>query len=284
MKFPPFEYRAPDSVADALDVLATDSQAKILAGGQSLLPLLALRLAQPSTLVDLANIEVLNSIEADNGVVRVGAATTLAALEDSPLVTAKLPLLAKAIRMVAHRPIRNRGTVGGSLVHADPAAELPAVAVALDATFVAQGPSGETRTAASDFFAGPFTTVLQDDHILTSVEFPVREGEWTFLEIARRAGDFALAIAAVGMTLDGDTCTGSTVVLQGVGPKPVRSKAAEEILNNSVIDHDVVTQAAHVATADLHPPADIHGSSDYRRRVAAVLIRRAALEAGRRAP
>ena len=282
MKFPPFAYRTPASVEEAVEILASDPQAKVLAGGQSLLPLLALRLAHPSLLVDVGGLAELSFTEAGDGVLRIGAATTLATLEDSRVLADHAPLLAQAIRMVAHRPIRNRSTVGGCLAHADAAAELPAVAVALDATLVAQGSSGERRIDASDFFTGAFTTALSDDEILTSVEFPVRNGNWSFLEIARRAGDFALAIAAVGVELDGDTCTRSTVVLQGVGSKPVRATAAEEALDNAVIGDEVAARAAEAAAADLRPPADIHASSDYRRRVAAALVRRAVLEAGRR--
>lgn len=280
MKFPPFAYRAPKSVEEAVAILASDPQAKIIGGGQSLLPLLALRLAQPTMLVDLAGVSGLATIEARDDVIRFGAATTLAALEDSQLVSDKLPLLAQAIRKVAHRPIRNRGTIGGSLAHADPAAELSAVAVALDAILVARGPSGERRIDAADFFTGAFATALRDDEILTSIEFPVREGNWSFLEIARRAGDFAIAIAAVGITLDGDTCTSSTVVIHGVGSKPVRSTAAQDVLNDSVVGEEVAARAAAAATAELRPPADIHGSSDYRKRVASALVRRAALAAG----
>jgi carbon-monoxide dehydrogenase medium subunit len=283
VKFPAFVYRAPASVDEAVEILASDPEAKVLAGGQSLLPLLALRIAHPSLLVDLGNIDELSFVEAADGAIRVGAGTTLATLEDSHSIADQLPVLAEAIRTVAHRPIRNRGTIGGSLAHADPAAELPAVAVALEATLVARGPSGERRIGASDFFIGAFATDLRDDEILTSVEFPVHDGTWSFLEVARRSGDFALAIAAVGMALDGDTCTRSIVVLQGVASKPVRSAAAEQVLNNAVIGDDVAARAADAATADLQPPADIHASSDYRRRVAATLVRRATLEAGRSA-
>ncbi len=282
MKFPPFAYRAPRSIEEAVELLASDPQAKVLAGGQSLLPLLALRIAQPSLLVDVGSIDGLSYVQTDDGLLKIGAATALSTVEDSRLVSDQAPLLAQAVRKVAHRPIRNRGTVGGSLAHADPASELPAVAVALEATLVAQGPSGERRIGASDFFTGAFTTALQDDEILTSVEFPIRNGNWSFLEIARRSGDFALVIAAVGIQLDGDTCTRSTVVLQGVSSKPVRSAAAEQILDNAVIGDEVAARAADAAAADLRPPGDIHASSDYRKGVAAVLVRRATLDAGRR--
>jgi carbon-monoxide dehydrogenase medium subunit len=283
VKFPPFEYQAPASVEEAVDLLASDPQAKVLAGGQSLLPLLALRLAQPTRLVDVSTIGELSSVEANNGTVTIGAGTTLAALEDSAVVADRLPLLVAAIRKVAHRPIRNRSTVGGCIAHADPAAELPAVALALDATLVARGPSGERRIAASEFFTGAFTTGLQDDEILTSVELQARSGNWSFLEVARRSGDFALAMVAVGINLDGETCSEATVVLQGVGSKPVRSTAAEQALAGQAVGDEAAAKAAEAATAELRPPADIHGSSDYRKKVAAALVRRAVLDAGRSA-
>ena len=283
MKFPPFAYRAPETVEQAIDILASDPQAKVLAGGQSLLPLLALRIAHPSVLVDLGRVTGLSSIDTVNGVVRVGAATTLATLEDSQRCSRGCRC-APAVRNVAHRPIRNRGTIGGSIVHADPAAELPAVAVALGATLVARGPSGERRIDAADFFTGAFTTALGDDEILTAVEIPVRPGSWAFLEVARRAGDFALAIAAVGLELDGVICTKSTVVVHGIGSKPVHATAASEILDGATIDHDLAVRAAQAATADLKPPADIHASSENRKRIAATLVRRAILDAGRSAP
>ena len=281
MKFPPFAYRAPDSVDEAIEILTADPQAKVIAGGQSLLPLLALRLAQPTALVDLCEIEELSTFEAADGVLRVGAGTTLSKLEDSGLVREELPLLAQAVRRIAHRPIRNRGTIGGSLAHADPAAELPAVVVALDATLVAKGGSGERLIDAAEFFTGAFSTALQDDEILTRVEFPVRDGRWSFHEVARRSGDFALAIAAVGADLEGNTCVRSTVVLQGVSSKPVRATAAQDVLDNSVISEDVAARAAEAATADLRPSSDIHASSEYRKRVVAALVRRAVLDLGR---
>jgi carbon-monoxide dehydrogenase medium subunit len=282
MKFPPFAYRAPDSVEGAVEILASDPHAKVLAGGQSLLPLLALRLAHPTVLVDVCNIADLSFLEVGDSVLRIGAATTLATLEDSPQVKADLPLLDQAIRQVAHRPIRNRCTIGGCVAHADPAAEVPAVALALDATLVARGPSGERRLEASDFFTGAFATALHDEEILTRIEFPIRNGNWSFLEIARRSGDFALAIAVVGVELDGDTCVKSTVVLQGVASTPVRSVTAEQVLDNAVIGDEVAARAGDAAAAELRPRADIHASSDYRKRVAAALVRRAVLEAGRR--
>jgi carbon-monoxide dehydrogenase medium subunit len=281
VKFPAFAYRTPSSLEEASEILSSGFDAKIIAGGQSLLPLLALRLAQPELLVDLRQLRELSFVEAGDGVIRIGAATTLSTLEDSHVIAEKLPLLAQAIRYVAHRPIRNRGSIGGSLAHADPSAEMPAVALALDATLVAFSATGERRVHATDFFSGPFMTALRDDEILTSIEFPVHERRWAFVEIARRSGDFALAIAAVGITAENGICTQATVVLQGVGPKPVRSQDAERVLIDSPMDPGDAARVAEAATANLRPSSDIHGSSDYRKQVAATLVRRAVIAAGR---
>jgi carbon-monoxide dehydrogenase medium subunit len=276
MKFPPFAYRAPSSLDEAVGYLDGDPGTKVLAGGQSLLPLLALRLAHPSVLVDVGGVAEFAFINDDNGTIRVGAGTTLSALEDSPVVASSLPLLAEAIRYVAHRPIRNRGTVGGSLAHADPAAELPAVAVALDAVLVARSSRGERRIPAADFFTGPFTTALGDDELLTAVEFSVVKGSWSFTEVVRRTGDFALGIAAVGLGVDGG---GARVVLGGIGSRPVRVPEAESALTGSSVDEAAARLAAEVASAAATPIGDIHASVDYRRRLVGVLVRRAALAA-----
>lgn len=279
MKFPAFSYRAPSTIDDALRELSAGSDAKLLAGGQSLLPLLALRLAQPSVLVDLGNVADLSHVSNGSGRVTIGAGTTLAAIEDSSLVAESLPLLARAVRHVAHRPIRNRATVGGSLAHADPAAELPAVALALDATMTVRGVDGERRVPAAEFFAGPFVTALRETDILTGIEFPVASGSWAFLEVARRPGDYALAMVAVGLQREGDTCTGARVVVQAVGSKPVRAAGAEKALTGAHVDHAAARAAADALADEIQPVADIHGSSDYRRRVAATLVRRAVLQA-----
>jgi carbon-monoxide dehydrogenase medium subunit len=276
MKFPPFAYRSPSSLDEAVGYLDGDPGTKVLAGGQSLLPLLALRLAHPSVLVDIGGVAELDFITKENGTVRVGAGTKLSAVEDSPQVADSLPLLAEAIRYVAHRPIRNRGTVGGSLAHADPAAELPAVAVALDAVLVARSPRGERRIPAPDFFTGPFTTTLGDDELLTAAEFPVVKGSWSFTEVVRRAGDFALGIAAVGLGVDGG---GARVVLGGIGSRPVRVPEAESALSGSSVDEAAAKLAAEAASAAATPIGDIHASVDYRRRLAGVVVRRAALAA-----
>jgi aerobic carbon-monoxide dehydrogenase medium subunit len=282
MKFPPFAYRTPSSLDEAVDQLGSDPGAKILAGGQSLLPLLALRLAHPSVLVDVGGISELSGIGNDGGTIRIGAGTTLSAVEDSQVVADSLPLLAQAIRFVAHRPIRNRGTVGGSLAHADPAAELPAVAVALDVVLVARSPRGERRIAAADFFTGAFSTTLADDEILVAVEFAAGNGSWSFTEVVRRAGDFALGIAAVGIGLDGGTCRWAKIVLGGIGSRPVRVPEAEGELEGRRIDEAALKAAADAAAAAASPMGDIHGSADYRRRLVGVLVRRATLAAAGR--
>ena len=183
MKFPPFAYRAPGSAEEAVEILASDPEAKVLAGGQSLLPLLALRIAQPSRSSMSAASQSCRSSRVAMACSDRCVHHAFRSSRTPGWCPRRAPLLAQAIRKVAHRPIRNRATIGGSLAHADPAAELPAVALALDATLIARGPSGERRIDAADFFTGAFTTALRDDEILTSVEFPVRNGNWAFVEI-----------------------------------------------------------------------------------------------------
>ncbi len=279
MKFPPFDYHAPATTDEAIALLA-DPEAKLLAGGQSLLPLMAMRLAYPSALVDLGGIEGLASIEDGGDVVRIGAMTTLRAIERSDVISARLPLVHEAVTHVAHEPIRNRGTFGGNLAHADPASELPAVMLALDATLVAEGASGERAVAASEFWQGPFTTALGADEILTRVDIPVHQASWAFQEVARRAGDFALALVAVGVESDGGTCSRARIALSGVAGAPIRAAAAEEALVGQAIDGSSASAAAEAATSSLEPTGDIHCSAEGRRKIARTLVERAILATG----
>jgi carbon-monoxide dehydrogenase medium subunit len=263
VKPPPFEYVAAGSVEEAVAALG-GGDTKVLAGGQSLVPLLNMRIARPAVLVDVNRVPGLGGIEVD-GVIRLGALVRQAdALASSPL-RAAAPLLAAALRHVGHPATRSRGTVGGSLAHADPAAELPAVATALDGEVVAAGPSGERSIPAREFFAGPFTTSLAPDELLTAVTLP-RQGARRsgFAELSRRHGDFALAGAVV--LLDP-----ARIVLFGLGGVPERAPAAEQALDCG----GDAAEAAELATRDLEPVSDIHADGAYRRRVAKVLVRRA---------
>jgi carbon-monoxide dehydrogenase medium subunit len=275
-----FEYHRPDSVAEAVGLLSElGDEAKVLSGGQSLLPMLALRLTAFEHLVDIGRIADLDGIERRGDEVWIGANTTEAAIEHSDEVATAVPLLARATPFVGHFQIRNRGTFGGSVAHADPAAEYPAVVVALDATLHASGPSGERTIAARDFFTGMWETALEPDELLTGATFPIWSGRTGFAveEIARRHGDFAIAGAVIGVELDaGDRVSRCGIGLIGLGATPVRAAAAEAIAvgrSSTEIDPDEVGRAA---VADLTSvPSDLHGSSAYRSRVGATMVTRA---------
>jgi carbon-monoxide dehydrogenase medium subunit len=287
MKPAVFEYLSPRSVSEAIQILATpdDGDTKVLAGGQSLVPLLSLRLAQPSRIVDINGVGELGEITENAGVLTVGALVRQRVAEHSALVRSACSLMAEAIPNIGHTAIRNRGTIGGSIAHADPAAELPTVAVCLDAELVAQGPSGERTIPASEFFAGFFTTALAEDEILTAVRIrSAAPGTGAaYEEVARRHGDFAMAGVAAVVRLDGDTIAEARVALSGVDLVPVRASKAEAALVGQTPDDATLAAAADAAVADLHPSTDLHGSSAYRKHIAGVLIRKAVRIAATRA-
>jgi carbon-monoxide dehydrogenase medium subunit len=277
MKPAPFDYHAPETLGEAAQLLSTLDDAKVLAGGQSLIPLLALRLARFQHLVDLGRVNELRGIDRTDGLVTIGAMTTDSEIETSGVVTAGVPLMAKATPLIGHFQIRNRGTLGGSLAHADPAAEYPAVAVALDATMVLSSASGSRRLHAADFFESTFTTSLAEDEILTSVEFPIWPGASGFgaYEVARRHGDFALVGAMVGVQLEGSQVIRAAVTLFGVAGTPHRAAEVEAALVGSSTDAVDLAEVGRIAAADLDPPGDIHASGSYRRQIAAVVVERA---------
>jgi carbon-monoxide dehydrogenase medium subunit len=278
MKPPPFRYVAPRSVDETLAVLAEyGDEAKILAGGQSLVPLLAMRLARPGVIVDINGIRSLAYIRRRGDRLAVGALTRQRAVERSPLAKRWAPLLWEGIRFVGHPQIRTRGTVGGSLAHADPSAELPGVAAALDAEVVVRGSEGERTVAASDFFRGYLTTALGPADLLTEVRFalPAPPVGAAFLEVARRHGDFAIVGAAAVLRRNDGAVADARLVFVGVGPAPVRAVEAERGLQGSPGSTKAFTEAARLAAEGLDPDSDIHASSEYRREVAAVMARRA---------
>jgi carbon-monoxide dehydrogenase medium subunit len=280
VKSAPFRYHAPETVADAVGLLAElGEEAKVLAGGQSLLPMLALRLTAFDDLVDIGRIDELRGIERRNGDLWIGAGTTEAAVETSAEVAAAVPPLARATPYVGHVQIRNRGTLGGSIAHADPAAEYPAVALALDATMEATSPRGTRTIPAAEFFAGLWTTGLAPDELLTGVRFPVWEGRCGFAveELARRHGDFAVAGAVVGVQLDdGDRVTRAAIALIGMGSTPVRATAAEAAVTGGGVDDADPHEVGALAVRDLDSiPDDLHGSAAYRTRVGAAVVSRA---------
>ena len=277
MKLPPFAYEAPATVAEAVDLLAGHlDDASVLAGGQSLIPLLALRLARPAVLIDINGVDELAGVSAADGRVAIGAITREYVAEESQTVADAVPLLAAALPLIGHEAIRSRGTIGGSLAHADPAAELPAVARALDAQFVVRGPSGERVISAAQWFEGYLTTARRPDELLVEVRFPAAGPDTgaSFEEVARRHGDFAMVGLATSVVLADGVISEARLAFAGVSDVPVRAAAAEDLLAGERPSAELFDEAARRATQDLDPPADLHGSSDYRKTVAAAVVRR----------
>jgi carbon-monoxide dehydrogenase medium subunit len=288
MKPAPFDYAAPGSLAEALAVLAEHGDAaKPLAGGQSLVPMLAMRLSRPQMLVSLKRLGELQGIRRRNGTLAVGAMTRHWQVEESREVAEASPLLAEAIRLVGHPTIRSRGTVGGSIAHADPAAELPAVLAALDGRVRLASARGERTLSAAEFLRGMMTTAARPDELVTEVEFPVlagaRRGD-AFEEVARRHGDFALAGAAVALALDaGGRVTDARIALCGVEARPRRRTEAEAALRGERWRPERLPEIAALAAAGLEPLDDLHASGAFRTHLAGVLTRRALERAHARA-
>lgn len=279
MKPAPFEYHNPNTREEALALLAEHGdEAKVLAGGQSLVPSMNFRLAQPSILVDLNDVEDLFGISAGyDGSVQIKAMTRQRAVERDARVAELAPLVAEATPFIAHSQIRNRGTFGGSLAHADPASELPAVMVALGANMHVESSRGKRIVTASEFFVGLFTTVLEPDEILAAVEIPpMKQGMGTaFEEVARRHGDYALAGAAAWVWLDDDgTVANSRLVFFSVGDGPVEARSAYDTLLGVVPNEEAIVAASEAIDADIEPSSDIHATAAYRRHLAKVLARR----------
>jgi aerobic carbon-monoxide dehydrogenase medium subunit len=277
MKLPYVEYEAPTTVADAIDLLAEHGdEASVLAGGQSLIPLLALRLARPEVLIDINGLAELSGTSATDGRVAIGAMTREYVAEESKTIADTLPLLAAALPLIGHEAIRSRGTIGGSLAHADPAAELPAVARALDAEFVVRGPSGERVIPAAEWFEGYLMTARSPDELLVEVRFPA-SGPGTgvsFQEVARRHGDFAIVGLAASLVLSGGVISDARLAFAGLSDVPVRAAAAEDLLVGERPSAELFDEAARRATDDVDPPDDLYGSSGYRKTIAAVVVRR----------
>lgn len=287
MKTPPFEYSAPGTVEEVLDLLAEHGdEAKLIAGGQSLMPMLAMRLARPAQLVDLNGLASLGVIEDRGDAIAFGAMTREREAERSALVAGRVPIMAEALPYIGHVSIRNRGTIGGSLAHADASAELPAVALLCEAEMVLRTSRAERIVAAEEFFVSHFTTALADDECLVEVRFPAASpmAGWSFQEVARRHGDFALVGAAAMVTLDlGRRIQAARICLFGVADRPVRARKAETALVGASVSRDSFESAAAEASGDLEPASDIHGSSAYRRHLAGVTVRRALTTAAERA-
>lgn len=286
MKPAPFEYVDPRTVDEAVALLATHGDdAKVLAGGQSLVPMLALRLARPSVVIDVNRVTGLGEITPAPGgpTVSVGALVRQRALER--WATERAPLLTTALRHVGHAPIRARGTVGGSIVHADPASELPALLLCLDGVVVARSGRGTRAIAAGDFFQGPMMTALAADELVTETRWtlPAAQTGWGFREMARRQGDFALVGVAVALTVARGAVAEARIALFGAAATPVRARAAEDALRGQAPSDSVLAEAAHAATAGLETVADIHAPAAYRASVARTLTARALADAAARA-
>ncbi|MEV6877445.1 xanthine dehydrogenase family protein subunit M [Amycolatopsis sp. NPDC051128] len=281
MKAAAFDYVRAASVDEAISSLVADG-ALVLAGGQSLVPLLNMRLARPSLVVDVNGLDELAYVRRDGEHVEIGALTRQRAVETSDVVRRDVPLLAQALRHVGHVATRNRGTLGGSLAHADPAAELPAVAVALDAELVVRGPRGERVVAAREFFESPFRTVLTTGELLSAIRVPVRAADCAVEELTRRSKDLALVAVFVALerTADG-RCERARIAVAGAGPTPIRATAAEELLHGRSLSDDVIAEAAREIAAVTDPPSDLHAPAEYRREMAAVLGGRALTKAVR---
>ena len=288
MKPAPFVYHRPDSLAEALGILAElGDEAKVLAGGQSLVPTMNFRLARPAHLVDLNRLTDLAYAREDaDGGLALGAMTRQRALEKSALVAARSPLLAEAVGLIGHVQIRTRGTLGGSLAHADPAAELPAVVAALDGSLKLVRQGGERIVPASEFFVDYLTTALEPDELLAEVWLPapgLRTGS-AFVELPRRHGDFALVgVAAVVRLDEGGRCAQARLAVVGVGATPVRPAAAEAALAGSALDAEALAEAGRLVAAAVEPESDVHAPAAYRQHLAGVLAVQALAQAAERA-
>ena len=286
MKPAPFVHLAPDSLMDALEMLSEHTpDARVLAGGQSLVPLMNFRLSQPSCLIDINSISGLAYINDNGDHIAIGAMTRERCIENSDLVRNCIPLLYEATSYIGHAPIRNRGTIGGSIANADPAAEYPAVTLALDCQMILHSVRGVRRVSAAQFFNGIMSSVLEPDELLVEIIVPKRVGCFgsAFMEITRRHGDFALVGIAAQLTLSGKNVTDVQLAACGVGPTPIRLSLAEHEISEHGMTDIAVKSAARAAANEVNPTGDLHATADYRRRLTAVLTWRALLKAQERA-
>jgi len=285
MKLPPFEYACPTSISEAVELLASNNgEAKPLAGGQSLVPMLAFRVSAPTLLVDLRKLSELRQIKVVGNAVTLGAMVRWRDILEHPELSKVHPLLVEAIGHIAHYQIRNRGTVGGSLAHADPAAELPGIAVTCEAKIAVLGKAGERVIEAADFFRGPLTTALNPDEIITEIRFPAwpQQRRFGFREFTRRRGDFALAGAALFFDADGGgEVRNIHVGAIGIADRPLRLVTVERALDGVEFDDAAIAKAEAAASAAVEPCDDIHASGAYRKALIGVMVERALRDAGK---
>jgi carbon-monoxide dehydrogenase medium subunit len=278
MKLPPFEYACPTTLSDAVALLAShDGEAKPLAGGQSLVPMLAFRVASPSLLVDLRKLAELRQIKFSDDGVTLGAMVRWRDILDDARLRKAQPLLVAAVEHVAHYQIRNRGTVGGSIAHADPAAEMPGIVVTCEAKIAVVGKAGARVIDAANFFQGPLMTALKADEIITEIRLPAwpAKRRFGFQEFARRRGDFALAAAMLFYDEDGGKARNAHVGAIGVADRPLRLPAVEQVLNGNKIDEAIIAKAEAAASASVEPADDIHAGGAYRKALIGVMVERA---------
>jgi carbon-monoxide dehydrogenase medium subunit len=286
MKLPPLEYACPTSLSEAVKLLASrNGDARAIAGGQSLMPMLAFRVVAPALLVDLRKLAELKEIKIAADGVRLGAMVRWRDIEDDARLAAAHPLLKAAVEHIAHYQIRNRGTVGGSIAHADPAAEMPGICVTCDAEISVMGTNGARTIRSDDFFVGALTTSLEPDEIITEIKLPAwpAKRQWGFREFARRRGDFAMAAAALFYDQDaGGKATNAHVGIIGLGDRPRRIPEVEAAINGQAVDEALMERAAEITSANVEAQADIHASAEYRRSLAGTMVERALRDAAQR--
>jgi len=283
---PSFQYHAPGSVDDAVALLSKlGDDAKLLAGGHSLLPMMKLRFAEPEHLVDINNIESLKGIREENGEIIIGAMTCENALINSTLLQQKCPLIPEAARLIADPQVRNRGTIGGDIAHGDPGNDHPAIMLALDASLTLVGPNGSRQVAANEFYLGTFYTALEADEILTEIRFavPSANSGAAYHKLKRKTGDFATAAAAVVIEMSGDTCSSASIALTNLAPTAIRASDAEAVLSGQVITEELIEQAAQKVMAVCDPADDQRGDAEYKTHMGGEMTRRAIRTALKRA-
>ncbi len=282
---PSFDYHAPSTVAEAVGLLAQlGDDAKILAGGHSLLPMMKLRFAEPGALIDLNRIDALRGVSEEGGKIRIGAMTTENQLIASDLLKTRVPLLPEAARQIADPQVRNRGTIGGDIAHGDPANDHPAIAMALDATFVLTGPNGERQVPATEFFLGTYYTAIEADEILTAIlvqPFAPKTG-YAYTKLKRKTGDWATAAAAVVMTMDGDRVSSVRIGLTNVAPTALRASDAEQYLVGKTLDAATLDEVARLVRGVAEPAADLRGDEEYKTAMAGEMTKRALRQAAER--
>jgi aerobic carbon-monoxide dehydrogenase medium subunit len=272
-----FDYFAPSTLQEAVSLLAQHSDAKILAGGQSLIPAMRFRLAVPAAIIDLNNVSALQYVREDNGGLVIGALTRESSLEDSDIVARGYSMLADASRVIADPVVRNMATVGGNLAHADPANDHPAVMLAYDAQIVAVGKNGSRTIPIDKFFVDLFKSALKEDEILSEIRIPrpAAHSGGAYVKFERKVGDYAISAAAVQLTLNDDQCVAARIGLTNVNPVPMRAKQAEQALIGKKLTDEVIEAAGHAAAGECAPSPDLRGSVDYKRDITRILTKRA---------